>query len=292
MNNKNLPSSLMFEHMIRAQRGKKSCLQGNELLHGYTAIGGMSFFDSLKGKHRFLEDIAKARSEVRVDIPDIPAKGIFAKEVADALRRARSRGVKVYVRAENKRDLSSEIKALAIENHFVANPIAIIDRKFMWFGMPDSEANFKSEGITLITKYRPIIRFEGPHTARAIYSLLEMENTTDQSNDIDTDEDGNAITETFASYVKAKKRCSSCGRPMKLCKGNGGRFFLGCSGWPACENRSFIDAPFVEKYFHRNGGVGQRCPQCKFSLEAKEGKFGVYIQCCGSQKHKYKFDEI
>ena len=34
------------------------------------------------------------------------------------------------------------------------------------------------------------------------------------------------------------------------------------------------------------------CVQCGYSLEAKAGKYGVYVQCCGAQRHKYKLDEI
>ena len=43
---------------------------------------------------------------------------------------------------------------------------------------------------------------------------------------------------------------------------------------------------------YRNSKKGQHCVQCGYSLEAKAGKYGVYVQCCGAQRHKYKLDEI
>lgn len=41
-----------------------------------------------------------------------------------------------------------------------------------------------------------------------------------------------------------------------------------------------------------NGGTGQKCLRCKYSLKAEKGIYGVYIHCCGQPVHKYKLDEI
>lgn len=50
---------------------------------------------------------------------------------------------------------------------------------------------------------------------------------------------------------------------------------------------------FVENNsFPYNSKKGQHCVQCGYSLEAKAGKYGVYVQCCGAQRHEYKLDEI
>ena len=53
-----------------------------------------------------------------------------------------------------------------------------------------------------------------------------------------------------------------------------------------------VEADFVEEYFNRNGGTGQKCLRCKYSLKAEKGIYGVYIHCCGQPVHKYKLDEI
>jgi hypothetical protein len=158
--------------------------------------------------------------------------------------------------------------------------------------MPCSEAKFKSEGSTLHTLYRPIIRFAGKYTAASIYGFMEMSKTVDQSKTVSTDDTGNAITDNFASYVLAKKKCPSCGKPMKLQKSKKGKFFLSCTGYPACHETGLIDVDLVERYFYRHGKTGQHCTRCSCSLEAKLGPYGLYIQCCGSQRHKYKLDEI
>lgn len=294
MDNKNLSSSLMFERMIEGQRRKPSCLTGQELSQKRTAISGstMSFFDNDEGNCRFLKDISEARREIRIDIPDKPVEDAFSRQLATALQTAKGKGIKVYLRAENKQGIPPVLRSLAIENPFVANPVVLIDKKVVWFGMPSSDAKFKSEGSILQTRYRQVIRFEGLHTAASLYGFMEMSKTVDQSKTISTDEEGKAITDTFASYVLANKKCPSCGKPMKMQKSKKGKFFLACTGYPACHETALIDVDLVERYFYRHGGTGQHCTRCNCSLEAKLGQYGLYIQCCGSQRHRYKLDEI
>ena len=294
MDNKNLSSSLMFERMIEGQRRKPSCLSGHELSQKRTAISGstMSFVNNDEGNRWFLKDIAEARREIRIDIPDKPVEDAFSKQLAIALQAAQGKGIKVYLRAENKQGLPSVLKPLAIENPFVANPVVLIDKKIVWFGMPSSDAKFKSEGSLLQTQYRPVIRFEGVHTAASLYGFMDMSKTVDQSRTVSTDDEGKAITDTFASYVLANKKCPSCRKPMKMQKSKKGKFFLACTGYPACHETALIDVDLVERYFYRHGGICQRCTRCNCSLEAKLGQYGLYIQCCGSQRHRYKLDEI
>jgi hypothetical protein len=294
MDNKNLSKNLMFERMIETQRRKQSCLKGTELTYQRKSISGspMSFFDNNEGTRQFLSDIAAAQREIRIDIPDKPVDDAYARQLATGLQTAKGKGITVFVRAENKQSLPVVLKPLAIENPFVANPVVLIDKKIVWFGLPASDAKFKSEGSILQTNYRPVIRFVGKYTASSLYGFMEMSKTVDQSNSITVDDEGKAVTENFASYVLANKKCPSCGKPMKLQKSKKGKFFLGCTGYPACQETSLVDVDLVERYFYRNGGTGQHCARCNCSLEAKLGPYGLYIQCCGSMHHKYKLDEI
>lgn len=66
------------------------------------------------------------------------------------------------------------MKTFAEEYSYLANPVAIIDRQVTWYGLPYSAAEFISEGKRIPTFVRPIIRFEGKYTARAVYAVLEM----------------------------------------------------------------------------------------------------------------------
>lgn len=294
MDNKNLSNGLIFERMIEEQRRKPSCLTGDELIQKRSSIAGskMSFWDSTSGSQQFLKDIGSAQREIRIDIPDRPVEDAFSKILASVLQSAKGKGVKVYLRAENKNAIPTILKPYVIENPFVSNPVALIDRFVIWFGMPNSDAKFKSEGNILQTKYRPVIRFEGTHTAVSLYGFMEMSKTVDQSKVVSLDDDGKPITETFASYVFANKKCPVCKKPMKLQKSKKGKFFIACTGYPSCDKTELVDVDIVEEYFYRHGGTGQHCTKCNYSLEAKLGPYGIYIQCCGMSHHKYKLDEI
>ena len=114
-----------------------------------------------------------------------------------------------------------------------------------------------------------------------------MNRTIDQAESFDDFSD----SDTFAQYVSTYKRCSKCGKPMKLKYAKSG-YFLGCSSYPSCNYTEQIDSDFVEQYFSTKGPNGMRCPKCGLSLEALNGYYGVYIQCCGLNKHKFKFNEI
>ena len=294
MENKHLSKNLMFRQMMDSQSEKTSCLTGEALLKEFAAVdeAGVKFFRCDHGQTEFLNDLAKAQKEINLDIPDKPVGDTLSKQLAGALQAAKKKGITVSVRAENKASLPYDLRPLAIENRAAVNPVALIDRKTVWFGMPHSDANFQSEGSVLLTRYRPIFRLEGKYTATALYGFLEMNKTEDQSKTVTTDEAGNAITERFGDYVLANKTCPSCGKPMRLRKGKKGAFFLACTGYPGCKETAYIEEDLVERYIHRHGGTGQHCTKCDCSLEAKSGRHGVYVQCCGLQQHKYKFDEI
>ena len=142
---------------------------------------GVKFFRCDHGQTEFLNDLAKAQKEINLDIPDKPVGDTLSKQLAGALQAAKKKGITVSVRAENKASLPYDLRPLAIENRAAVNPVALIDRKTVWFGMPHSDANFQSEGSVLLTRYRPIFRLEGKYTATALYGFLEMNKTEDQS---------------------------------------------------------------------------------------------------------------
>lgn len=209
MENKNLSKKLIFKHMIETQKGKDRCLTSQELSQKRSILGNaINFFDNADGYRSFLRDIKESRYEVRIDLPDSPSEDEFTIQLVDTLQEAKSRGIKVYIRAEKKQSVPSPLKPLTIEDPFVANPITTIDKKIVWFGMPSSDANFKSEGQIIKTKQRPIIRFVGKYTAATLYGFMKMSKTVDHSKTVSTDEAGNAIINNFSDYVLAKKDLS------------------------------------------------------------------------------------
>lgn len=294
MRNKGMSENLMFMQMLKSYRATApmipEIIRPNDDLEKY-------YFDFVEKENQvdeFIKDLATARREVRIDIPDSPANSdINTTRIAQALAEAQSRGVKVFVRAESKKNLHPTLKYFAVENHYLTDPIALIDKTVTWFGMPESAACFKIEGRTSAINNRPCIRFWGTHTAKILYGLLEMSQVMDQAKTVEKDAQGNLITDKLSDYVLAHKKCPVCGKLMQLKKSRNQKYFLSCSGYPSCKHTEFVETEFVEEYFYHKGNKnGMLCPRCGCSLEAKISRYGIYVQCCGGKRHKYGLDEI
>lgn len=294
MRNKGMSENLMFMQMLKSYRTTAPMIPEiicpNDDFEKY-------YFDFVEKENQvdeFIKDLATARREVRIDIPDSPANSdINTTRIAQALAEAQSRGVKVFVRAESKKNLHPTLKYFAVENHYLTDPIALIDKTVTWFGMPESAACFKIEGRTSAINNRPCIRFWGTHTAKILYGLLEMSHVMDQAKTVEKDAQGNLITDKLSDYVLAHKKCPVCGKPMQLKKSRNQKYFLSCSGYPSCKHTEFVETEFVEEYFYHKGNKnGMLCPRCGCSLEAKISRYGIYVQCCGGKRHKYGLDEI
>lgn len=294
MRNKGMSENLMFMQMLKSYRATApmipEIIRPNDDLEKY-------YFDFVEKENQvdeFIKDLATARREVRIDIPDSPANSdINTTRIAQALAEAQSRGVKVFVRAESKKNLHPTLKYFAVENHYLTDPIALIDKTVTWFGMPESAACFKIEGRISAINNRPCIRFWGTHTAKILYGLLEMSQVMDQAKTVEKDAQGNLITDKLSDYVLAHKKCPVRGKPMQLKKSRNQKYFLSCSGYPSCKHTEFVETEFVEEYFYHKGNKnGMLCPRCGCSLEAKISRYGIYVQCCGGKRHKYGLDEI
>ena len=294
MRNKGMSENLMFMQMLKSYRATApmipEIIRPDDDLEKY-------YFDFVEKENRvdeFIKDLATARREVRIDIPDSPANSdINTTRIAQALAEAQSRGVKVFVRAESKKNLHPTLKYFAVENHYLTDPVTLIDKTVTWFGMPESAACFKIEGRTSAINNRPCIRFWGTHTAKILYGLLEMSQVMDQAKTVEKDAQGNLITDKLSDYVLAHKKCPVCGKPMQLKKSRNQKYFLSCSGYPSCKHTEFVETEFVEEYFYHKGNKnGMLCPRCGCSLEAKISRYGIYVQCCGGKRHKYGLDEI
>ena len=292
MSRKNLSKELLFKQLIDQQKSNSNMVSGNQLLSEITNNAIIQFYDEKDSIKIFLEDLEKSKIEINIDIPSKPIVDNDFKKMFDLLKKLKEKGVKIIVRVEDKKDIPLEYQSIIVQNSSVMNPIAILDKKIIWYGMPNSCANFITKSSTIYTTYFPCIRFLGRNTAKSLYSLLNMANTMDNATNLVTDDFGNAFTDTFASYVLANRTCPNCGKPMKFKKSRTGKFFLGCSKYPYCKTTEWIDTDLVDEYLYRNGGTGQKCPKCGSSLEAIKGKYGIYVRCCGYEHHIIKLDKI
>lgn len=290
MRTKHLSPSLMFRQMIE-ETAICSTASGHKIISDCNTpimwLGINQEFDKL-----FLEEVAQTRSEVRIDIPGAAVvKATFLQDLARILNLLKQKGKKAVVRAETKNCLPPELRALTIENKYIANPITLIDKRIAWFGLPHSGADFISEGTAIPTRFRPIIRFEGRHFAQALYGFLEMNKTVDQAS---TESAKNAVGgyDTFSAYASGELKCPECQSPLRLKKGKTGKFFLGCTNYPRCSHTEFVTEDMVISYFYFKNSSGMKCPHDHTSLEPCVGKYGLYIRCNGMDRHRFKLDEV
>ena len=290
MRAKNLSASLLFRGMIEETAHGSAAAGSAVLSEGNTPILPMTVGSEFDG--HFLSEIAAAQSEVRIDIPGTTvAASALLQELARILNALRQTGRKVTVRAETKAALPKDLRSMAVENRYIANPVAMIDKRIVWFGLPHSDANFVSEGKAVPTRWRPVLRFEGRHFAQALYGFLEMNRTVDQA-DAETARNVDGGYDTFSAYVSGEVKCPKCRGPMQLKKGKSGKFFLGCEHYPQCGHTEFVTEEMVDSYFYYHNPDGKHCPRDHTSLEPCLGRYGLYIRCNGIEKHTFKLDEI
>ena len=176
---------LVFPKLIHKLVDEDKRIASHELYETGICANIISFHEKEEGFKQFLKEIKKAKKEICIDIPDPMQYTAEAEQLAKALMEKYAKGIPVKVRAEKIANLPICMKTFAEEYSYVANPVAIIDRQVTWYGLPYSAAEFISEGKRIPTFVRPIIRFEGKYTARAVYAVLEMGRKQKRDEDID-----------------------------------------------------------------------------------------------------------
>lgn len=286
MQNKKLSGMLLFRQLIDLLSIQSH--RGTQILKEIHAQKIAVATDRSLDK-RFLEDLSKARNEVRIDIPgQMDADPATIEKLTAVLQELSRKGVTVVIRAEHKQKLSAELRPMAIENEYIANPVTLIDKEITWFGQPASGACFIAEGKPLAVWCRPIVRFEGQHCAKSLFSFLDMNSTID----MDDQKNEQGTYDTFGAYVRGELQCGVCGKPMMLNKGKSGRFYLACSD-PKCRTFVWVEPKMVDDYLYFGNKNGRFCPEDGTSLTAGQGKKNVYVSCnCGGKRHYWKLDEI
>lgn len=290
MRQKKLSSSLMFRRMI--DRPGTNLIKGDQVFTRTNQKILSIYNDDAESDLAFLEDLENARSSIRIDVPQKTTENrSWFETFSKALAKARERGVKVLIRTDAEDCIPADVCAPVITTPYVMNPVAIIDKKTVWFGKPSSGADFITDGGVIKTKYRPVLRFAGSHCAQALFGFLEMNQTLDRSTK-PAEKNDTGSYRSFSAYVCGEVRCRECGGSMLLKPGKYGRFFISCSHYPACKGTEQITPDMVNKYLWLQSRHGTKCPQDHTTLEAKQGKYGVYVACGSLKPHRYKLDEI
>ncbi|MDR1700282.1 MAG: hypothetical protein LBR68_03740 [Lachnoclostridium sp.] len=144
MDAKNMNSGYLFGNMLRHIKITGNIVNGQECINEIK-LSTNEIYGVMSGHEAdnvFFADIYNAKKEVRIDIPGFIDNDDFVFLLGETIDEVKKKGIKVYIRAEKKNDLPDPIKRLAIQNSFVVNPVVLIDRQIVWFGMPHSLDEF------------------------------------------------------------------------------------------------------------------------------------------------------
>ena len=172
LRNKNLKKELVFRNLMDAYEKESPTI--DELLKSSKMAENEVFqFMGKSGLKEYLNDIKEAKSEIRADIAGDAFANSELSQIADGLEK-KKKNIKVLVRAETTVGLPEKMKNMAKESYYAVNPVTIIDKEIVWYGMPTSKATFITEGTVIPTNYYPVFRFTGKHTAKVLYGFLRM----------------------------------------------------------------------------------------------------------------------
>ena len=241
-----------------------------------------------------LEDVSRASQRIVISIPDGKLEELSASRFESAIRAARMRGVEVWLKCFNWKELPDGLQGFGWQSNDAVFPLVVIDGTVCWYDALPSRGRFAAkDGIIPKTTMQVPLRIEGLATVSMIWSLAELDKrSSDGGNQTlaerrgttADDKDGTAAY-GLALYVQKHRKCSVCKAPMNLAEGHySGKTFLRCS---SCENTELLKREEVNHYICVSGA---RCPQCKKGINAKLSKYGLYIMCDGG--HKLKPNQI
>ena len=94
--------------------------------------------------------------------------------LAEKLSEVKSKGVKVTVRTDAMSTIPKSMRPLTVQSVDVTNPVALIDRKIVWYGLPSAGKAFFSKAIKGEGTSKPILRCESERLCRTLYGLLKI----------------------------------------------------------------------------------------------------------------------
>ncbi len=296
------PEGNAFAELLKHERVNDKYIgpvhgQSAEFLKSLDLGPNLELMDENSATDMLIKDINRTSQRVVLSIPDGKLLEPYASRICDAIRRARSRGLTVLIKCYNSKALPDDWKGLAWKSEDAIFPLVVLDGTICWYGMPPSRLRpTTNASYAPATTVRTPIRITGRHTVDMIWSLTGLESRKSDGNaqllrerrGSTADDESGSKAYGLARYIKEHKKCPKCGAEMRLTKSyTKGSYYLRCT-----KDKTHIDylrADDVNHYFV----VSQaRCPQCGATMQARLGRYGVYITCDGPAQHNVKPNEV
>lgn len=297
MMNKKLAGTLMFRRLIDQLRDSTFSIKGREIteyIKKYDVSNMQVYKVAGDAYEQFEEDLLNAKKEVRIDIPDLPKRNKFLDSTfPEILEKVLDNGVPFMLRTGGLYSLPNKFSHYERYLDFILNPVAVIDEKVMWFGMPLSDAEFKAADEVAPISTRPVIRFEGSHTAKTVKSFLDMDERLSVIKPQLPYAERLKLrkVKNLRDYIEVNVKCEKCGEPMTLSRNENGVFTLYCTS-EQCNCTKRVDETMLHRYLKEYKPDGAKCKICGKPLIIKDGYRGCYFECTGKGRHKNGINDI
>ncbi len=259
-----------------------------------------NYMDAAYAMDDVCTDIAKARKQITISIPDGEIDKETEANIFDALIDAKMNGIKILCKSKDIDSLPDNWRNFTVPSDNAVFPLILIDDKVMWYGLPKSKGTFRDGTSESYVVCQTIYRITGGHTIELIKAFSDLElqvydgtrTAIQNAKSIKktTSKDGVAVLyaeETgMADYVHNKFKCAKCGSPMNLTRSRTGKCFMKCSS-KGCGETALLEKDDANAYLSKNN---VKCSKCNCLLQAGVSKYGLYVKC--SNGHFFKPDEV
>lgn len=140
-------------------------------------ISSLNYYQENEAYKKYFSDLSNIKTKISLVIPT-PIKDIgkYANQLNEITRLltliASEKEVSIF--AEDMERLPKELQSMAISSPYKLDPITVIDDQLVWYGMPESCAEFIIKGNPVTINYRPKIRVNNKKFARLVKQYLEL----------------------------------------------------------------------------------------------------------------------
>ena len=262
-----------------------------KMIDNLSVDGGPKFYvDCNQYINKLLTDLLNAKGKIVVSLPTGSFDLEYEDEIYRQIKKAKIKGIRVLIKCNNYANLPEKWKEYTWGTDNATFPIIMIDDYITWYGVPFAKWSFSNLSREYNTVCKIACRIKGEHTAEMINSLsdLEYKETKGGKSILEprpeaTEANTNGLT-GLSAYVEQNMKCPTCKKPLIMSKGKSGKTILWCK---ECKKTELLRPDDINRYMNI-GNV--KCPQHNCYMEAKLGKYGLYIRC--EAGHYVKPEEI
>ena len=247
-----------------------------------------AYNDEDKAVKKLVEDIKQAKDRIVISIPDGELDIKTEGEIIEELFASVKRNVVVLCKTNDYVSLPDKWKMISQGTENATFPVIIIDDSIFWYGMPASRGTFNVGQYGYSTVIHSSYRIEGKHIIDVFKSLSDFDYITvngwKRPLNSKVQPTGSKAVGGLYEYIWRYEKCPKCRKQMRLVKSSRGKFYLKCS---TCSNTELVSVNMVNRYISEDH---ISCPDDHCEIQAKLGRYGVYIKCDAG--HTLKIDQI